>query len=188
MPVDMQHIHLALLERDKDKWCLMSCQLDVQSYFLLQILKKMCSKGKSRHFPLVRCCVFFRLVASTNPPRRSRHCQHKNEPRGICVCSKSWITVTRRLPFKQLQQAQTQNYHNASQRVVINCILHSSHINTFMRFTWPNKESLQCKLYKAQNTVWICFTETSRRLFAFNVISMSAPNHARVLNKHGSFT
>lgn len=148
----------------------------------------MCSKGKSRHFPLVRCCVFFRLVASTNPPRCSRHCQHENEPRGICVCSKSWITVTRRLPFKQLQQAQTQNYHNASQRVVINCILYSSHIKKFMRFTWPNKESLQCKLCMVQNTVLICFTETSRQLFAFNLISMSAPNHARVLNKHGSFT
>lgn len=60
----------------------------------------------------------------------------------LCVCSKSWIIVTRRLPFKQLQQAQKQNYHNASQHVVINCILYSPHINTFMWFTCPNKESL----------------------------------------------
>lgn len=123
---------------------------------------KMCGrikKKKRSHFPLVRCCVFSYLWRQLIPPHCSRHCQHKNEPRGISVCSESWITVTRRLPFQQLQQAQKQSYHNASQRAVINTIHYSAHINTVLWFTCPNnKESPWCKLNNAQNTVLICFT------------------------------
>lgn len=124
----------------------MYCQLDAELYiFSINILK--CVDGYKWLFSFGVLLRFPRLVASANPPHCSRRCQHKNEPRGISVSSKSWITVTRRLPFQQLRQAQNQSYHNASQCAVINSILFSSRIKTVLWFTRPNnKESLWRKL------------------------------------------
>lgn len=92
---------------------------------------------------------FFFRVASANPTHRSRHCQHKNEPRAIYAigdCSKSWITVRRRLPFKQLQQAPKQNYDNDSQHVVIYIILYCCLINSFIITRMYKKDCPLCKL------------------------------------------
>ena len=64
-----------------------------------------------------------KLVASANPPRCIRQCQHGNDPRSISVCSKNWITDSRRLSIQQLQQAHEQSYHNASHCGAIVCVL-----------------------------------------------------------------
>ena len=52
-------------------------------------------------FSLPFTVAFVSFLVSANPPHSSRHCQ--NEPRGISVCSKNWITVARRLPIQQLR-------------------------------------------------------------------------------------
>lgn len=44
-------------------------------------------------------------MTSANPCGCSGRRRLKKNQKGIGICSESWITVTRRLPFKQLQQA-----------------------------------------------------------------------------------
>lgn len=87
--------------------------------------------------------VFFMLMVSANPPRISRQCQHKNEPRGpLCLLQKPDYSNKKITLQNSKQQAPKQNYHNASPHVVINYILYSSHSNTLMWFTCPNNETL----------------------------------------------
>ena len=74
-----------------------SCSIILQRYNLIFSFSSKCVDG----FFLPFAVAFVSLLASANPPHSCRHCQ--NEPRGISVCSKSWITVARRLPVQQLR-------------------------------------------------------------------------------------
>lgn len=147
----------------------------------VRIIKRILLHCKERHLPWWRCCIFLWLVTSANPSGRSGRRRLKNKPKRHWRLLGKLDYCNKKITLQTTPTSTVQNYHNASQHVVINCFLPFSYINRFTGFVSANeKKSLLGKLGGRQREQF--YSTFHRRL---NTFVLSAAKYDSVLNKQG---